>query len=241
MKSRLLLTLCVPFLLQLVGCATVKQMVPNALKSNEQIQLEDLTKKKELAIAANAELMGKLESALTTAQDGKLTTDIAKYRRLYLRERQAYVSSLLAEEAEREAQLNKKSKKSGYFALGTKSIGIFSGIASAVLVAASPANAATVAGFGALSSGSAALQDTASSVGYSTVIADAQLEALKTATNTAYLELKNTPWDYLFSLAGSADQTTWDGEMKKLGSAIISIEAAVRFTKFEIKVSGTAQ
>nr|VFK59000.1 MAG: hypothetical protein BECKTC1821F_GA0114240_102822 [Candidatus Kentron sp. TC] len=233
----------------------MSDIVPDTIKSDEQVAIEAsetiLTEKQEKRketlkdlLSHEALISHKAPFRHASGQYGGSVVpspDVVENRRKLLKDREAYVSLLIAEARKREAKLNKTARKAGYFAMGTKSVGILSGIASAVLVAASPANAATVAGLSALSSGSAAFQDTAVEIGLSTVVAEAQREALKAGANTAYIELANTPWEYLYSLAGYADQTDWSGEMKKLGAAIVKLEAAIRFTEFEIKITGTAK
>jgi hypothetical protein len=177
---------------------------------------------------------------MVVQNDNEPTTPIVEYRRLFLDGRKHYVENVLIAEYDiREAELKKKLNNAGYFALGTKGVGISAGIASAILVTASPANAAIVAGLGALTSGTVAFQDTASSVGYSTAIVQAQIEALKTAVNTAYCNNNDVPWEYLYSYAGCAKQAEWNAKMLKLGQKIESIETAIRFTKYEIKITAT--
>lgn len=220
------------------GCAStsLKNAVPDILKSREQIQVEK-TEAALLDIRGSQILKYQNLAKIVPPATKQITGDVAEYRRNFLGIRRGDIVSLLKEFEDREAKLKKDATRAGYFMLGTKSLGIVSGIASAVLVAASPANAATVAGLAALSSGTAAFQDTATEVGYSTVIAQTQLEAMKEATAKAYDELKKVPFDYLDSYAAIATQEQWDAEMRVLGSAIIELEKAVRMTKFEIKIS----
>ena len=157
-----------------------------------------------------------LAQAILPDSNSVITGDVAQYRRQFLDERRLYVATLVKEYKEREAELNKRAKNAGYFALSTKAAGITSGVAAALLVAASPANAATVAGLSAFSTGTIAFQDTASDIGYTTLISRGQLEALKSDVNAAYLEFKEVPWEYLYSYAGYANQIDWDTQMKAL-------------------------
>ncbi len=222
-------------ILLLTGCATLQSTIPDMFKSDEQVQLDKA--KGKLAEAQNDQkikadhLKGVPVPDIETRK-----SEVTIYRRAMLDQRRTYVQELIAEYKTREAELKKKAARAGYFALGTKSVAIASGIASAILVAASSANAAIVAGLIALSTGTVAFQDTAEGVGYSTVISEGQLEALKGVVNTAYLKFQDVIWEYLYSYAGYAEQKDWDAEMKKLGSAIVGLEAAIRYTKYEIKV-----
>lgn len=232
----------------MAGCASVSDIVPNTIKSDSQIALEKSGKIFGQVESEYKKSRDALSKLARSKQDGRMTADVAEYRRTLLDERKAYVSLLIAEARKREAKFSKTARKAGYFAMGTKSVGILSGIAAAVLVAASPANAATVAGLSALSSGTVAFQDTAVEIGLSTVVAEAQREALKGGIYKAYVadanggdSLKDAPWEYLYSLAGNATQEKWNEEMMKLGKAIVTLEAAVRFARFEIKITGTAK
>ena len=173
---------------------------------------------------------------VTVVTNAILTPPMVNYRIKFLNERRAYMNVLVAEFDRREALLERKACNAGYLALGTKATGIGAGIASAILVAASPANAATVAGLGAVGAGSAALQDTAVGIGYSTTVAQAELEAFKTSVGSAYNDLGNAPWEYLYAFSEHANQTDWDAQMKILGAAIVRVESAVRFTKYEVQI-----
>lgn len=217
------------------GCAT---LVPDFVKSAAQIKLDNATAQLTASQAEQKTQAAKLARASVPKSDTPITE--AQYRRLFLDERKQYVATLVEEYNQLEAKLEKKARNAGYFALSTKAVGIASGVAAAILVAASPANAATVAGLSALTTGTIAFQDTASDIGYSTLITLGQIEALKTAVNTAYLKFKTVPWEYLYSYAGHANQADWDKEMKGLGGAIVQFEAAVRYTKYEVKVTATS-
>lgn len=217
--------------------------VPDLIKSHEQIKIDRAEKKlednKKDCGTKTKQLEAKLQvvNALMPKTDSPVTEAVAEYRRLLLDDRQCYVQTLLDEHAKNEAILEKKMKNASYLALGTKSIAICSGIASAVLVAASPANAVYVAGLGAVSSGTAAFQETAEGVGISSAIAEEQLEVMKDDVKTAFLKFTAVPWDYLYSFAGYANRSEWDDQMKKLGGVIVELEAAVRFTSYEVKVT----
>lgn len=232
MISRMFCYLALVSCLLCLGCGAM-----NVVKSDEQIEKEKTQEKLEEAQRKQGDKEGALLalSKTVTPPDGPITDAVAQYRRAKLDERKAYVATLIAECENREAELKKKAKRAGYFALGTKGVGVASGITSALLIAVSPANAGIVAGLGAFSSGTAALQDTASSIGYSTVIAEQQLEAHKGSVYKAYTNFGDVPWDYLYSYAGYASQEQWDKEMKQLGKAIVGFEAAIRYTTYEIK------
>ena len=140
------------------GCATIQKAVPDVLKSQEQIKVDQAMEAFEIAQQKQKDLAAALTPHLP-APGGQIANEIITNRRDYLGEREAHVKLLVAEFNLKITALEKKSKKSGYFALGTKGLGIASGIASATLVAASPANAAIVAGLGAFSAGVLVFED----------------------------------------------------------------------------------
>lgn len=153
-----------------------------------------------------------------------------------MQEREAYLKTLRAELNVKIVSLEKKAMDSGYFDLGATGLGIASGIASAVLVVASPANAATVAGLGAFSSGILAFGDKATEVGYSTIAAHKQISVLKGSAHVAYTGFKKVPWEYLHAIVATADKPKWEKAMETLGAQIVAFEAAVRYTKFDVEL-----
>ncbi len=196
------------------------------IKSEEQIGLDKAKSKYKDALSEHNVAIKELKPTNVVGMDAQ---------RAYIKERRAYVEMLKAELDTKIAKLEKKAKNSGYFGLGSKAAGILAGIASAILVAASPANTPYVAGLTGFSTGLIAMEGTISERG---ITAESQIEELKKAAHKSYVDnFREVNFDYLHSLAGTEDNQKWTNEMSKLGKGIVEFESVVKYTGFGVKLN----
>jgi uncharacterized repeat protein (TIGR02543 family) len=246
------ISFCLISCLLLMGCSIpLRQYIPDMLKSTEQINLEaakddldaarGIYKKRYLQGAGEQKTPGASECPKISPPGGEsnaVKPETVKERWQYLDERWAYVEILKCELGVNIASLEKKAKDESTFFLGLKGLGIGSGIASATLAAASPANAAVVAGLTVFTTGTLAFEEKATEVGLSTTVAQKKLDILKGAASEAYKGFASmSSKDYLYAYAKTAEEPEWLTAMATLGSNIVKYEAVVRYTKFEITVT----
>jgi len=227
------------------GCTTLN-IVANTIRSNEQIELNekedkyDKVKKEFKAKEANlATTLKEMEISLSV-KEGKIPAPVVQARRNYLEIKELYVELLKAAIDLKIAGLNKQARQAGYFALGNKAVGIGSGIASAALVVASPANAVWVAGLTTFSTGLIAFEGRAEELGFSTLVANIKNDAIKKKAAKALGGFNEINFEYLYPYSSNATQKDWTTAMQKIGNAILKLEVALRYTPSNvvIKIEG---
>jgi hypothetical protein len=183
--------------------------------------------------------VGAMTITVPDADDIKgLKKPYLEYRLKRLKAQETYVDFLKTKIDQKIARIEKRGRKSSYFGVGSKAAAICAGIASAVLVTASPANAATVAGLNAFTTGAVALESRAAELGFTSTLADQQVNTLKESAGQAYTQFaeKNVSWGYLESFALTANESNWQKAMMELGNAIVRYEAVALYTSFDVNV-----
>ncbi|MCG8564818.1 MAG: hypothetical protein MI747_07025 [Desulfobacterales bacterium] len=202
------------------GCSQIQHAVPDIIKSNARIQLEKKTEE-----LKNAQLQMKALPGTPVSREEQLQAAKTRYE------------LLKAEYEYKIACLEQTSRKSNYFFLGSKGLGIAAGVTSAVLVAASPANAAAVAGLTTFSAGLIALEGSATEMGYSSEISKQIIAQYSEKVAENHSEFKDISWEKLYAIQATAPDKDWNTAMGLLGKQLNQFETAVRYKRFHIEVT----